>query len=102
MGYIQFIKNKLFNKKEKKIITSKTHMAVLEQCEPLDPSGLKVEFIGWDSGNRSWMVGDFIIFKIRDGGETRYKVLDMHHYSNPPDMYKMTGEFSPRSNHGIS
>lgn len=55
--------------------------------------GLKISMSGWKSGISE---GDFLI--LPNGAETtRYRVTSIEYYNNPPDMWKATAEFAPRS-----
>jgi len=55
--------------------------------------GLKLSMCGWGNGISN---GDFLI--LPNGNETtRYRVTSIEYYNNPPDMWKATAEFAPRS-----
>ena len=70
-------------------------------CKPLDDEGEKVRFTGWDRRSGEWEVEDYVIF-IKDGNETRYKILEVEQCADPKDMYFMTGMFAPRKERGNS
>lgn len=55
--------------------------------------GLKLAMCGWGNGISK---GDFLILPNGDA-TTRYRVKSIEYYSNPPDMWKATAEFAPRS-----
>ena len=55
--------------------------------------GLNLSMCGWGNGIRK---GDFLI--LPNGNETtRYQVKSIEYYNNPPDMWKASVKFAPRS-----
>lgn len=73
-----------------------THRSHLDMCRPLDKKGLKVRFTGWNMNCGKWQVGDYVVYTLRDGKETRYEILEFEQCADPRDMYFMTGKFAPR------
>ncbi len=65
------------------------------------PGGLRGAAIGWGSGISE---GDYILLERYDktgqrflgDGRTRYRVMTISYYADPPDMWQATLEFHPR------
>jgi hypothetical protein len=55
-------------------------------------SGRSAEMMGWGSGIKK---GHFLILKNK--GTTRYRVVSIHYYKEPTDMFLAKIVFAPRS-----
>lgn len=49
---------------------------------------------GW---GRGISVSDFVLLTLPDGGETRYRFDEISYFGDPPDMWRSTLSFAPRT-----
>jgi MioC protein len=60
---------------------------------PIDVEGRNATMMGWGKGLEK---GDYMILP-NQGTTTRYKITAVEYFRDPPDMWKASVEFAPRS-----